>query len=473
MGITELQPESRVERLSGKATVMSYLDSSLFEIQENITYQGIYVKALKDIGNTTSFTFTTSKSKYLKRNRNADKYRFECEVRKPNREKELELKYNVYSNPNARFVNICGLSVDSDSMVVALGLNPNPDEFIGIASFKDIIDIALFGKLDAKYLPDEAYTVILEDLKLYSGDVDIQKVLQEFLESDVQQEMKSVTLNIIHKKLVSFQKMNDIKGVVSSSNTDFLCRLVLLCTTISKSMSTVGESLFKSYIAESDYSSYMRACKLSADDIMSRRFYMQGVSYLSSLRDLYISLGISNVFVDSFLSYGFGLNKRKKLVKEFMTKDIYSSGKVKDFFNVYSSLSYVEIFSDGDILSLSDMVKSRCYNIFDLLHAICWEQDLFFAYEVEHNYKNPVMVDTLIKRFQLAGVLKDLNITKDEFREHVVSYANRLCYYMDWGAMYSRKVKSDQYFMGAFSSSMIRNSGRIFSKMSKRLLKKL
>ena len=382
------------------------------------------------------------------------------------------LKYLECSNPNGKFINFCGLSVNTESLLIGMGMNLDTNKYIAVLSFKDFLNNIIFSECNDKTLSYDDFIYIIENLKIYSEKFDVLETIKSIVQegNTEEPEFGSVILNCVNKFRKDREGLHKFSNRFKS-NENFMMDLVNSCIELSSNLEKVSFSLFKNLIAEDDTrESVSVTCKHEIEVLMDRS--SSGHS-LEALRIKYVGAGMSTLFLDSCISYGIGKNRRKTLISEVYGSSGVALGVSGCIFTILSSLVYTEVYSSSGIISGVDMKKSICYNIFDIIRSTGWEQDMIFAYEFEHNYKNDIMVKSILKKFDLENILGNLGITKEEFRESVINYCSRFINLLDCGSMYSRRVRMGQYQLSSFSGVMIRNSGKVFDRMAKRMLKRL
>lgn len=422
-------------------------------------------KSIGDAVNSVYRQHIFQKIKSSKRTRNSsDTLNSLSLFRAGNRRGAEYIEYLRCFNPAGKFINFCGLCVNTESLLVGLGLNLNTEEYISVCSMKDIINLTLFGTVDSDILGDEDFLYLLESWKIFSDKFDAKDYVSDLIrESSNTVEFTSIILNCVKRKELEYSDDRRKYFSMFSSSEDILKAIVSSCVYLADKLESLSFTLFGNMIVESGVSDF-----LMVSNKQDGSFKLN----LEALRSKYLSLGFNSLFLDGLISYGFGKNKRRSLLSAVMGRDGFTGKNHVETFLSLSSMSYVEIYKGGDVLGSINIKKSQCYNLLELIRSTGWDQDLFFSYEVLLDFKNEIMLKSVLGRFGFSEILDELGITLREFSEYALQYRDRFCVLLDTGAMYSRRVRMSQYQLGAFSGKMLSNSGRLFKKMSGRIIKK-
>ena len=384
----------------------------------------------------------------------------------------------VEGSMNDKYVNFCGLMLNLNTFSICLGINSFSTVYVPVLSFKDLLNAILFRDLNKNIFSDNDVIYIIENLKLFSSGFDLRQLVVDLTPKDDYRiyGFNSVILSYIHKDREKRNPKSHYFEDNFHNGEEVLKVLVDSCIVLSKNLENISNKIFKNFIVEDSVTEEVTdSGKVSTKDLLS---FNSNKHSLENLRLRAIASGISSTFVNSLATYGFAKNKRKVLLSEIFTEErgsLYGVpfGTSGSALSVLSSLAYADVNSKTKIISGINMSCVHCYNVIDLIRASGWDQDLLFSYVFQHSYKNNVLVNSIFGKFSLEDILATLNITSDVFRDCTIRYFSLLGCLRDSNSMYSCKVRLEQYQLGVFSGASIYSSGKVFTKISNRILKKL
>ncbi len=376
----------------------------------------------------------------------------------------------LVEDEDARFINLFGLSVDIKSGDVALGYFPDPNRYIKVNNFYNMLRKEMFNKVSSREFSDDELRYIFEYLKLnpkYFCDSEIKNVIDYHTESNTGIEFDSIILNLLSSKAKSNMSKDMEYFYKVSRDGDFVVNIIRRCISLMYDLQSVAKDYFRNFISEKNSKELLAFSDkgLSISDILD-----SSQPNLESLMLKYISYGIPIDFLIALSSYGFGIKQRMSCFPgkgSWKYRDLTStdSGEILRVGELLSSLAYIDNGS-----AVPAMVK--VYNIMDLLRALDQEQNMLFALEVLSIYKNSTLYTSMMKKYNLEDILLEGKLTEQDFLLNVSRYGERYLSLIDKGGMYTRGVLMSQYQFSTFSRNMVMNSGRLFEKAYSMVKKK-
>lgn len=384
----------------------------------------------------------------------------------------------VVKDESARFVNLFGLSIDALTGNIALGIFPNPDEYICIGNFfEDFINRLLLGV--GKYLDEvtliklleDDFEYILEQMKLapawfLSGFPVFlsEKYLQQLKTDDKKDYKKSLMLNIADDNLkyrdYLSRKSIPITGLINVGG------MIYEYLTLNQEIERVARDYFCTFISEKSFDEVCFGLKLSLKDLMTN-----SVPNLEALTLKYIDEGIPFVLLRELKSYGLGIKQRKDIFEKckVMITDKSKFDEVLRLGELASSMYYL---LSRDTTVDSNIKGIRSFNIIDLVRARGWIDSLFFSLDVLYDYRNVSAYNSLAGKFSFQEILKELAVQETEFITYLREYQTKVADLIDGGSVYTRKVLGSQNIMTAFNSVQLDKLGEIFQSSSNLILSK-
>lgn len=358
------------------------------------------------------------------------------------------------------FVNVGGMCVNVDNMDIALGINPNKEEYVKVSNLRELL---------GDVLSNESLRCYIEDLKIGFKSLDIKDYKQG---KDYVPEGASVVLNCA--RMHRFKNESTTSGVPFSTET-----ILSTLEGMRACLEDLSHKMFQNFIVEGSIKESFSTNKFYNGPDFASTFNGLRRARICNLNCLYVRYiqgGLPVSFISGVMSYGFAHNRlrfRNSICdledgtlkgRRCVDSLIYSEGALG------ASTSDIMKESFSSYLSKLGYGKICVYNFIDLLRAVGKEQQVLFAAEVAQKYSNYVLVDKLVNNFGIVE-LRELGVSKKDFTQYVLEYFNRTSYLVDWGATYTRNVRISQNSLLCFSDKMLVNSGKVWDQVSDRIMK--
>lgn len=369
------------------------------------------------------------------------------------------IEYELVLDDNARFINLFGLCVNVDNGNIAFGVSPNPDRYIKLGNFYDYIrdantySYSLASESFLK-LKNDDLRFLLEDLKLnpknlYTNAQDYDLYFSRLI-NNKDLNMKSLILNLVSDKDNIYNSKRSNKFL----NEKCVIHLIENWVNTQLDILSIFSNLFERGLLEKNIKEVWKESEtyklFKSKTSTETRF----IAYLEE---------IPYDFLSAVRSYGFGIKQRStylyKILRSTDMNDIIGCGEI------LSSLSYID-----DTYFIPANVKT--YNIIDMLRAVGDDGDLFLSLDILLEYKNTSLYRKLDEKYSLSEILQDVGVSKRDFILGVQKYRKRAMLLIDRCGEHTIDVTKGQYSFSSLGERSIINSGRIFEKVSSRILKK-
>lgn len=361
------------------------------------------------------------------------------------------------ASSNRGFVRVGGMCINVDNMDIALGINPNQEEYIKVGNLKELM---------SDELSDEYLKCFIEDLKIGFKHLDIREYRYE---KEYIPEGSSVVLNCARMSRFRNETVRKDAGL----STEKVLRNL---EDMRSCLEDLSGRMFKNFIVEGSV----------RESFSTNKFY-NGSDFLSSFNGMrkaragnlnclymrYLQGGLPASFICDVMSYSFAHNRTRfrNSVRNVEDEDLMGRRYLDSL--IYSEGAYTNDIVGESVLGHISKVgygKICVYNFIDLLRSVGKEQQVLFAAEVAQKYSNYILVDKLVNSFGITE-LRELGVSKKDFTRYVLEYFSRTSYLIDWGATYTRNVRISQNSLLCFSDKMLVNSGKVWGQVSDRIMK--
>jgi hypothetical protein len=354
----------------------------------------------------------------------------------------------------ARFINLFGLFVDSNSGDIALGLFPNPNDYISIGNIYDLIAEHMFG---SKEIPDHVdKKFLLESLKLNVAGCIMDIDTEVYKTEEYVPEFDSVILNLANQ--LKHQRLCKSFDGYDKNRDTCICTIIKTCADILNSIVKASRSFFGAFIEESNVKEIGTNSLINSD---LHNILDSGKPNLEVLTDKYIMMGVSPDLLFALKSYGYGIKQRSLIVDSIVKlsyrdgldnkKDIYSLG------DKLSSMSYLS--TKATAINGVDTI----FNILDMLRAVGWDNSLFFSLEMIQSEKNRFIYDSVVKKFCIKDIIKESGIKESDFVKGILEYKESVLPVISYGYMYTRKPGNVGYCLSTHSIRQLISAGNVFN----------
>ena len=378
-------------------------------------------------------------------------------------ERKRSTGYKKVLDSGARFINLFGLFVDVNSGDIALGLFPNPNDYISIGNIYDLIAKYMFDKKEIPNHVDKNF--LLERMKLNIAGCMMDIDTEVYKTEEYVPEFDSVVLNITGK--IKHQRSSKSYDGYDKNREKCISTIIKKCANILNSIVKASRSFFGAFIEESNVR------EISVNSLINldlSKVLDSGKANLEVLTDKYIMMGVSPDLLFALKSYGYGIKQRNLIVDSIVKlgfrndldnkKDIYSLG------DKLSSMSYLS--TKAATLNGIDTI----FNILDMLRAVGWDNSLFFSLEMIQEEKSRFIYDSVTKKFCIRDIITESGIKESDFVKGILDYKESVLPVMSYGYMYTRKPNSGGYCLSTHSIRQLISAGSVFDMVDGLVLSK-
>jgi hypothetical protein len=365
---------------------------------------------------------------------------------------------------SGKFICFGGLMVNTETLYASLGYNSNNNYYIPVLDLVELFNNVLF---DGKATLDKDNVLyIIETFKLDFKNFDIKgyidSVLRELGNPSVDS-FKSVVLRYVHTETDTSDTDEPQKYVYDLMDSlDILMGISFLLKNLNLNLSSLSYFFFGNFLVEANRTEVIQGSSFDTADLVSAKTYGGVKGYESLYLKQIKENGTSPAFARELSSLGFGLDRRVDILTS-TTDD-----EVRDL-ALLSSGVYASLPKKSDLKKVDDTAIG-IGNVLDLLRGIDSDQDLFFSYDMLISVGEDKYIKGLIKKL---GLEQDIaRIGNQAFVKGIKDYALSMLPLIDSGAVYGRRVAPDQKDFVTFSSREFITSGRLFKKVSDKILKK-
>lgn len=368
------------------------------------------------------------------------------------------------------FINLFGLFVGTNTGNIALGLFPNPNCYILIGNVFELFAKRVFH---SNFLPEYIdKKLLLELLKvnpllfLKNLNEDLGGMYLDFVNSDIQKS-NSIILELVRKRENLKEKSLNSNKTISVS-IEGIVNFVYECVTTFEEWQKLAVEYFGAFISESD-------SKELSDVILkyksTEELFESSSPNLNARFIKFLNYGIDVDFLIALSSFGIGIKQRRNILNVIKNIIASNSGIEYIFYaSVLGSFSYMDYNTMDDIKS--NYNKVICYNIIDMLHAVCRDNAFEFSLGLIKNSQNFTVYESLRDKYSLQDFWLENRLEQKLFVQVLNFYNLYILPKIDAGSMYTREVKFPQYNLPVFSIKQTMNAGRVFSEIGDILLKR-
>lgn len=375
-------------------------------------------------------------------------------VRVDKKNNALAVKFHVNSD-FGKFVNFFGLNVNTESGAVCLGYQSNSESYIPLFNLAEYLNKAFFNGDWTVTGEDVVY--LLESTKI-DPNFDLYGYLKSLDKSSSTYPYTAISLNYLsgednNSKKVNYFTINDSDDMYLNIYDDF----GRVNTRVGE---LVRELLFNAILENEGIDEVAKDTNRSG---MCRM-------YLDSIN----RRGVDPMFMRELSSYTIGMKKRANIYG--WGKDWARTFGPKKVCGVLSSWSYTDYYTEDRLTNITDD-KINTYNLMDLIRSINRDQDLYFSFDEGRDKSdgkggtivgNRAFFEALAKKLGLEAAFAGLGTNSGKQIENFIVMASL----RDTGAAYSRTVKNNQKDFAVISSQSMVTVGRLFDKVSARVIKK-
>lgn len=376
----------------------------------------------------------------------------------------ITFSFEVLSD-HGRFVNFCGVMVNTESGDICLGYNANNDMYIPIANLVDILNAKLI--MQGSGFPEFTLDDVLVFIENYKMDYTTASPVSYFNDllkgrlstNNVKYSYRSIALNYLKEKrgastgsVVDPNNPNAVNVLDVMSDDDFYRVVMSDMANINTWCKVIGQEFLGNYILEDDFSTVGSTSSRSKHTTM----------YLNS-----ISRGADAEFMKELTSLGFAIKRRLQAYD----MAIKGSKPIGFMAALLSSNAYADAYQDDNFDKIS-VDKIRAYNLADLLRTLDRDQDLYFSQD-ELLGRNPSKapstsyMDALLKKLGLEAAFAGLKSAST-----FIDGYSKLLDLNDMGSDYTIQVKGPQRDFAPVAVRSLSGAGRLVNKMCGRILKK-
>jgi hypothetical protein len=298
---------------------------------------------------------------------------------------------------------------------------------------------------------------MLEGFKLNFRGFDILGYLRS-LDASKDSTYNSIIMTFLNESLDIANVSDAVDAYVDSD--EIWKKLFLALKPLVRGIEEVSKIFFGNFIAEEDLPAVVGGAGYSLESLFTPQH--RGGSYENAYLKNIKYRGVPPEFAREMSSVGFGINRRKEIL------DIQRGSDYTKMLAILSSNAYVDVFDKSSLLSAPD-AKVATYNIIDLMRGIRRDMDLFFSVDMLEESKSDKLYDVFKKSLQIEAEISFIG--NNAFVENINRYKNEMNKYVDRGALYSKNVKSSQQYFSTFSTRALINAGKVWDKVSGRLMK--
>lgn len=371
--------------------------------------------------------------------------------------KDKDPRILVIKDEKAQFIRLFGIMVDMISGNIAYGMFPDSYEYICIGNiFKDISQL-WFNTTKVPNGINMSYIIELMKMEPDYYNIEIQKEVLEGYEKDFIPSSESILLELIRNSLgKEDSELDTFKGMCNSKTV--ISKVAAHCIQIFLDCESVAKELFESFITE------------QSDDIVSenaehqfnKQFMREG--NLESLTLKYVMEGYPEILLQEAKSYGYRLKERKALFSRGISPHLFRGGN-----SISKGYTNDELVDIGKALSSMYYVrkvlvkeKQLAYNFIDMMRSIGWEHNIYFALDTIVEFQSKTLWESIMNRFHMYDIFKELNLSEKEFVIGISEYRNAEMSKVSQGACYGRFTTFPQYKFLSYSIHQTKEAGMIF-----------
>lgn len=373
-----------------------------------------------------------------------------------------EICIDIITDENPQLIRLFGVMVDLISGNMAFGMFPNPEEYICIGNL--FTEIASMWGFEKKKIPKGInMSYIIELLKLepdyYKSEIQ-NEVFDGFkLEEETRSlESESILVNLVRDKFQSPVNKLDYFQTLCTNN-QVISVVARYCLKIAVDCEDVSKKIYGAFICESS-DSEIKENALTGFDLTRMKGPNTEALFLK-----YLTKGYPSVLLKDARSYGYRIKERRGLLnKGAFFSTTYTDDEVIDIGKAFSSMFYAR--------KVAIKEKQFAHNFIDLMRAVGWEQNIYFALDIIVEYQSKAMWESLMNKFHVYDILSELGMSEKEFVIGISEYRTAEMERVHRGACYGRFTTLAQYKYPTFSLHQIKEAGAIFES-SFNMLKKI
>ena len=387
---------------------------------------------------------------------------------------------------NAKFLNLLGLFIDTESLDIAFGYFPSGNSYVCLFgdTFSSFFERYIFyngtdkienDKIDTSKLD---YKYIIETMKLENltdaRDAIFEYLKEFFTETDyvVGSEHSSIVMNLVslyESRSDSIRAVSEKSFLNKDVFDDRFYKLSLSLYKAGMALNSLAKFFMWPFIAEDDYI-FVRENRIKSSSNILKDSLLSREASLERNYEIYISLGIPFEFIKACVSYGLGIKNRESLYRTGIRD--YTSHSTWDILGKLSSkLSSMSYVVDQSAFGYKgDSVLSLCFNIIDLIRAAGWLDYLLYSVDMILRYKNRTLYDSIMDKMKVREILDESLVSEVDFVKALNKYLEfyELCYS---GSMYKMQVKN-KFNFASFTSRQLDNIGPVLDSSMRLVLKK-
>lgn len=386
-----------------------------------------------------------------------------------------ELEFNVCTaeteEEKAKFINFCGMYVNINNGDIALGLNPNPYQYISTRNIKEILSQVMFGKKLNEMedgLFDEVVNLnwLLEMAKLSMTELNKQvydEITENYRYSEVDNvECKSIILSMVKERIDEYDLPDEIKNLQDlTKNGAWLRDTCKGMIEMLKEVQRLAYSFYGYFVMEKSMNEVI-------DNLNSKKnlsdIYEYPISNRGNLETLYSiyrdRYKVPVIFLNALRTYGIGHKSRKIILDGY---DRLNNCRLTNIASVAVKLSSMAYLS-SQYVGVKCSKFDRTYNIIDLFNASGYENLLYFSMNKILEDKDSSLYSALKKKFDLKEVFETAGIDDMDFWIGLKDYIVNKSYIMDRSSLMSFDMNSQiekQNSFPMFGNAQIENMGKI------------